>query len=130
MIRVLWELPFPSSGAVDAGFRELDGRDCAVVFKNTLRDGRDNSLALVFTGVKAFKGTYFHAISGLDEAYDTLVDLGETEWLAEVKTRLASHGDDTSGVLHLMILFDDGPCFEFICTAFSVEQPARTVAMS
>src|SRR5207245_2389399 len=96
MIRELWELPFPSSGAVNPRFRELSGRGCAVVFQNTLRDGSDNSLAIVFTAVKAFRCTYFHAITPLAEAYDHLVDLGETEWLAQVKRRMASHGDDTS----------------------------------
>ena len=127
MIRELWKLPFPSSGAVDARFVELIGQGCAVVFANTLQDGRDNSLALVFTGVQAFTVTYLHAITPRKEAYDTLVDLGQTEWLTEIKSRMTRHGDDPSELLHLMILFDDGPCYELICSAFRIEQPARLV---
>jgi hypothetical protein len=54
-------------------------------------------------------------------AYDTLVDLGETEWLTHVREQLATDADDLSELRHLMIYFDDGPCFEFICKSFQTE---------
>ena len=64
-------------------------------------------------------------------AYDKIVDLGETSWLTEVKNQLRRYGDlvlssPSHGPLeqlaHLMINFDDGPCYEFICRSFRFEQ--------
>jgi hypothetical protein len=52
-------------------------------------------------------------------AYDKLVALGTTPWLAEVlQVRERAHQPD-SGLRHLMICFDDGPCSEFICSNFA-----------
>ena len=85
MIRTLWKLPFPSSGATDPQFRQLIRRECAVFFPNTLKEGQDNSLAMIMIGVQAFRSTYLHAMAPLNEAYDALVDLGETDWLAIIK---------------------------------------------
>jgi hypothetical protein len=122
MIRTLWKLPFPSSGATDPQFRQLIRRECAVFFPNTLKEGQDNSLALILMGVQAFQSTYLHAMTPLNEAYDALVDLGETNWLAFIKKRIKSQ--KTSELHHLRIDFDDGPSYEFICSSFRVETPS------
>jgi hypothetical protein len=128
MIETLWKLPFPSSWAWDSRFQELPRRECAVVFPNELDEGRTNHLGIVFAGVQAYKCTYLHAITPVREAYDTLIDLGKTDWLDSIKNRMATHGDDTSDLHHLMITFDDGPSYEFICKSFRVEKPAETSA--
>jgi hypothetical protein len=51
----------------------------------------------------------------------SLVDLGETEWLSEVAASLQQHHEDTTGLVHLMINFDDGPCYEVICRSHRLE---------
>lgn len=64
-------------------------------------------------------------------AYDKIVDLGETSWLAEVRNQLRQCGEEAltsfsytlpDQLSHLMINFDDGPCYEFICESFQVEE--------
>ena len=86
MIRsVLWELPAPSSGFLDGGprFEKRQGRVVAVRFLYELEDGDEKETAVVFEGVEAFKCTYMTALEPfMLEAYDKLVDRGETDWLA------------------------------------------------
>jgi len=123
MRNVLWELPFPSSGAWTTRFQVLPRRECAIVFPNEVDQGRTNYLSLVFSGVQAYKCTYFHAITPVPEAYDTLIALEDSKWLDSIKHQMAAHGDDTSKLQHLIITFDDGPCYEFICESFQAKGP-------
>jgi len=125
MTKILWELPFPSSGGGKKLISELPKRNLAVTVQ-----GDEAGVRVVFEQVEAYKCTYYFALT--DEmliAYDRIVDLGETNWLTEVRNRLRGHGESLSSpsgppdrLLHLMINFDDGPCYEFICQNFHVEQ--------
>lgn len=123
MSGVIWKLPFPSSGTSGARFREIAGGHCAIIFPGRYNNEDDPDVfKLIFTGVQAFKCTYFHAcIPHEMNAYDRLVDLGDTEWLLSIKKQLAKHSDKTDDLRHLRIDFDDGPNYEFICRSFSVE---------
>ena len=88
-----------------------------------LMSDRD-AVKLLFDGVEAYKATIYEACT--DEmvcaAYDRVVDLGATPWLAEVTIELSHHGAVQSGLQHLMIYFDDGPCYEFICRSFEARE--------
>ena len=124
MTETLWRLPFPSSNTVGASFQERAGRVCALTFNEETEEAAiNNSLHIVFRGVEAYKCTYHRActLAMINLAYDSLVDLGETEWLTHIREQLAAYADDLSGLRHLMIYFDDGPCFEFICRSFQTE---------
>jgi hypothetical protein len=88
-----------------------------------------SDLQIVFEQVEAYKCTYYFArTEEMLIAYDRIVDLGETSWLIEVRNRVREHPglSSPSGppdqLLHLMINFDDGPCYEFICQSFGVAQ--------
>ena len=82
-------------------------------------------IALVFDGVEAYKTTYYHARGPETlEAYDRLVSLGATSWLAEISACLERYGDSLAGLEHLMIDFDDGPCYEMICRGHHLERSA------
>jgi len=75
-----------------------------------------------FAGVESYKATFYRACTvEMRDAYDRVVDLGATAWLDEVSSELSQHGADRSGLQHLMIYFDDGPCYEFVCRSFSAE---------
>jgi hypothetical protein len=89
--------------------------------------GTIGEVVLVFEGVEAFKVTHYHARSdAMLEAYARLIDLGRTPWLSEVCANLERHRDDrgTTGLAHLMINFDDGPCYEVVCRSYRIERPA------
>jgi len=55
-------------------------------------------------------------------AYDKLVDRGNTPWLNKVRANLVNNGARAEGLTHLMINFDDGPAYEFICISFRLDQ--------
>ena len=113
----LWKLPDPSSGRARVEMHQPGGRACSVIcfFDPTQNDGYE----LVFDEVEACKVT-FHSACTLEmrEAYDQVVELGPTEWLYDILKKLSGEGGDGLGLRHLMIYFDDGPCYEFICRSF------------
>lgn len=105
----------------DVDFRQLAGRRCALAFD----DGESLNIRLSFERVEAFKCTYHYACTvEMVETYDRLTDLGETGWLDSVRRQLSGTGEDVDSLRHLMIYFDDGPCYEFICRGFRVEEEA------
>ena len=91
-------------------------------------DDEDGAVRIIFDGVEAFRCTYHHACTPeMIETYDRLTDVGRTGWLDAVRRQLSSFGEDDEALRHLMIYFDDGPCYEFICRGFRVEAaPAGT----
>ncbi len=125
MVSTLWTLPVPSTALLkDASFEILLGRNCALKFE--YEDEEDNiaQVKLLFQGVAAFKCTYLFACTAvmIKTAYDKVVDLGTSEWLDSIRKQLRSDADDVKELKHLMIYFDDGPCYEFICRVLNVEQ--------
>ena|ERR1700741_2003479 len=125
MTKTLWILPFPSSWGSGPRLSVLPRRNLALIFDD---DGEGHDLQIVFEQVEAFKCTYMFARTPeMQIAYDKLVDLGETSWLVEVRNRLHEYGEGLSlpsgppdQLMHLMINFDDGPCYEFICQKFRI----------
>jgi hypothetical protein len=78
---------------------------------------------MLFEGVEAFKCTHYRACTiDMIDAYDIVVDLGSTEWLTQIESQLVGSHENATGLRHLRIYFDDGPCYEFICRSFRVEE--------
>jgi len=127
MTKTLWILPFPSSWGTNTRVWHLGRRNLALIVEG---DNENGDLQIVFEQVEAYKCTYLFALTDeMSVAYDKLVDLGETSWLAKVRNRMLEHGEALSPpsgppdqLLHLMFTFDDGPCYEFLCQNFHVEQ--------
>lgn len=122
--RVLWTLPVPSTALLGTGplFEIRPKRDVSIRFAYEAEDDARRDDALVFEGVEAFKCTYYRARdASMREAYDRLMDRGSTAWLAEVSTNLKHNGGLADGLVHMMINFDDGPCYEVVSRAFRVE---------
>ena len=102
-------------------FQQLARRRCTLAFD----DGESVGMRLSFEGVEAFKCTYHNACTvEMVETYDRLTDLGETQWLDSVRRQLSGTGEEIDSLRHLMIYFDDGPCYEFICRDFRAEVEA------
>jgi hypothetical protein len=53
-------------------------------------------------------------------AYDKVVELQDSRWLAELRARIQSRPTkmDVSELRHLAVMFDDGPYYDFICRNF------------
>jgi hypothetical protein len=128
--KTLWQLPVPSTALLDGGpvFEERPRREVALrmSYEADKADGEDQVIALVFEEVEAFKVTYFHARGKqMLESYDCLTDRGCTSWLNEIVGNVTRYGESTTTLAHLMIDFDDGPCYEVICRSYRVESIAR-----
>ena|SRR5882724_5792066 len=125
MAQTVWNLPVPSTALLSgAAFHQLLGRTCALAGEYEDDDDNVVSLKMLFDGVEAFKCTYYMActLNMSSMAYDRVVDLGPTEWLTQIQSQLVESQEDATGLRHLMICFDDGPCYEFICRSFRAEE--------
>jgi hypothetical protein len=120
-----WRLPVPSTALLDGGpiFETRLRREVAIRFSFESAEGVRRTTAIVFERTEAYKCTYFGARdASMLAAYDTLVDRGMTSWLTEAGTNLKKNGCDSQGIVHLMIYFDDGPAYEFVCRSFRIEE--------
>lgn len=127
MAKTIWQLPVPSTALLDGGpvFEKRARREIALRMSYETDDGVD-VVALVFEGVEAFRVTYDRARGDwMLEAYVRLVDLGQTSWLSEISGNLTQHGADAAGLAHLIINFDDGPCYEVICRSHRLEPATK-----
>jgi len=119
-METLWTLPVASTALLGGVvFNKGMGRLCTLSFSY---EGESESVSgqLRFQGCEAFRVTYSTACTAdnISAAYDKLVDLGETDWLREVRTITARTTQNVSRLRHLMIYFDDGPAYEFVCRDF------------
>jgi hypothetical protein len=120
----IWKLPVPSTALLGSGpaFEKRHGRVVAMRFSYETNDG-EAAAALVFESVEAFRCTYLSACEpAMLEAYDQLVDRGQTDWLISVRAAVSRRGERADEIRHLMIFFDDGPCYEVLCRLFRVER--------
>ena len=80
-------------------------------------------LILSFEGIEVSKLVSRAAIATevIDEAYEQVVDLGETEMFHTVKSNLRLNGFGSTDLRHLAIYFDGGPGLEMICRKFETE---------
>jgi hypothetical protein len=120
----LWKLPVPATSLVKgADINVLPKCRCEISFQIEGNDRELVMISLLFEGIEAFKYTFLTSCNAemFNTAYAKLVRLGETPWLSELRQTYASGSRPAKELQHLMICFDDGPCFEFACLSF-VEQ--------
>ncbi len=118
----IWELPVPATAVEHDSptlkFHTRRRLEIAISY----RDADDNlkSAALQFDNVAAFKCTYLPALTTgmITAGYGRLVDLGASEWLANTRQSPPLE----VRLRHLLICFDDGPCYEFLCESFAVTE--------
>lgn len=124
-MKTMWTLPVASTGLLGTGpvLEMRLRRDVALSFSYEGDDDETHTVSVVFQGVEAFKCTYLLA---RDEsalaAYDKVVDVGSSPWLEEIRRVLDANRGDASGLVHLMIDFDDGPTYEFVCRSFRIDE--------
>ena len=108
-------------------FKVLAKRQCEISFSIEGEAGGEKWLALVFDEVETFKSTYLTSLGSLNmelrrQSYESVISIFDSPWLREVKQSnidyCASARLIPRELQHLMITFDDGPCYEFICGAF------------
>ncbi len=133
MLRNLWKFSIPHRAA-RSNHRFIQSDDnCSIFFDFErypevlpIRSGSILRLTLSFSGVVKYQTFSEREQSAemIRMAGETLVDMGETPWLAEFRSKRA--GVDAVHLRHLMIGFtEDGTYYEFICSGYSiVEEPS------
>jgi hypothetical protein len=132
MSETLWALPVSLSLIMRGPFfAEHPKRECEISFTIEGDDGKELPISLHFGSVQVFKCTMLYSLGSIDrglrkDSYGKVISLGDSKWLTEVREsydRYCSIGHIFEAELrHLMITFDDGPCYEFICSTFYVQQ--------
>jgi hypothetical protein len=123
MAEIIWKMSIPSTTLLEGvKFSMLLGRKCSLEYSY---EGEENFSSvfeiLIFDGVESFKCTYYKACSlEMIEAFDKVVDVGNSDWLSEIRQNLLRAKANSENLKHLRIYFDDGPCYEFICRSFEV----------
>lgn len=130
MKKHLWKMSVPVTSIFKGPyFKVLPRRECELSFSTELENGGEKIETLVFGAVAAFRCTYLTALGVigpdlLRESYGAVISVGESAWFQQVRNshlRYCAPARITPGELqHLMITFDDGPCYEFICETFDV----------
>lgn len=125
---VLWQLDVPVTGIIRGPrFEVLPKRQCGISFSIEAEDGREKWLLLLFDGVEVYKCTYLTSLSSVPrelrtEAYGKVIAVNNSDWLAEINKYYQNYQSrrttNPQVLRHLMINFDDGPCYEFICVNF------------
>jgi hypothetical protein len=128
MNRTLWEIPVPVTSIIrDPVLKERTKRQCEIAFSFEAKTGEEKFETLVFEAVEALKCTYLTSLGSIDrdlrrQSYGSVISISKSPWLEELKKSYikycASAKLTPKDLQHLMITFDDGPCYEFICVTF------------
>ena len=119
-----WQLPVAASALLHSPeFVVLQRRECALRLLFEGDDGAPKAIALQFTGVESYKCTFMTSCTAamFNLAYGKLVSLNST-WLDEVRSTGKKDQSAIDALQHLMITFDDGPCYELICQSWSINE--------
>lgn len=129
MSKQLWKLPVPATAIIQGPFfKVLEKRQCEITFSIEAEDGGEQKEGLIFEGVQAFKCTCLASLGSIDQqlfkqAYANLICLEGDPWFAGVERAYKEYHacmlTRPKALQHLMICFDDGPCYEIICERFN-----------
>lgn len=123
-----------SSIIAGPSLRVLPKHQCEISFSVETDDGGTSEEALVFEAVEAFRCTHLASLGSIDRdlrhhSYGTLISLPESAWLEVVRRSYVEYCASAQLIPkelhHLMITFDDGPCYEFICGEFNATLEPR-----
>jgi hypothetical protein len=118
----LWRLPLAASALLySPEFSVLPRRECELRMSIEGDDGDPANFALRFVGVESYKCTFMTSCTAdmFNLAYGKLVSL-DSHWLDEIRRSGKKDQTTIEALRHLMITFDDGPCYEIICRSWSV----------
>ncbi|WP_322023562.1 hypothetical protein [Burkholderia sp. BCC1977] len=117
----LWQLPVPASALLKSPeFVVLPRRECELRLSIEDEEGEATDCTLRLSGVEVYKCTFMTSCTAdmFKLAYGKLVSL-DSDWLDKVRIAGRKDSKTIAALQHLMITFDDGPCYEFLCTSWS-----------
>lgn len=119
MVTTLWEIPVLATQVEATRIEQLPKRLTRLAMSLLVPKDDADVLEyhdLSFEGTELFKCTYLTSLTAemTRTAYGKLMDLGRTELWTQIADR-----SQKKDIRHLMICFDDGPCYEVVCTRYS-----------
>ena len=121
---IIWKSPVALTELLSSPkLSMLPKRECVLSLRIE-GDTGDEEILLVFENVLAFKCTYMAACTAemFNLAYGKVVDIGTSSWLADIVVSYKNTHKAPVLMRHMMICFDDGPCYEFVCDGFKEEK--------
>ncbi len=118
---VLWTFPDPSAPLVGDPHLSPLGETCLVEFSFQIAERRSEAVSLLFDRVASYRCTLRQALSPpvLRTFQGRLTEITGSAWKDEVLAALMDNGTPPSSPLrHLVICFEEGPCYDFICGGF------------
>jgi hypothetical protein len=112
----LFELPIPSTELTRDAF--ICGDELRFQF---VREGLPIRAALRFDKIAAIQARSERSCtaSQIEAAYDVLVEIHDSEWLAQIKADTQELWRDKWEMHHYMIYLDSAGCFEFIAASWT-----------
>ncbi|ATW25304.1 hypothetical protein [Candidatus Formimonas warabiya] len=118
----LWEFPVPSTCIAEGGVKLIyPGGDALLLFDYYDEEKNDavfNS-GIVFDAVQAHRHTTEKFIKSLLGAYDTLVEITDSEWVKELR-EINKEIADYWNIKHYAIFLDSNGLFEFIARDYKI----------
>ena len=111
-VKTVWDMPYPSSWGAEPELIVERGR--ALRLEIVDPSGEQQTIALRFADVQAFKCTYLPALTAefVTLAYDKLVETTASRLIVERPNYKC-----------YVICFDDGPCYEIVAADFQCDPP-------
>jgi len=116
---LLYTIPVPSTSfTTEAHF---DGKESAIIFCYE-RDRSIHRGMIKFRGIAAMRKRAERCCTAwhIEGAYDTLVEIAESDWLKEIRADTNLQWRDRWEMHHYMIYLDSVGCFEFIADSWAV----------
>lgn len=118
----LWEFPVPSTCIADGGVNLIyPGGDALLLFDYYDEEKNDavfNS-GIMFDAVQAHRHTTEKFIKSLLGAYDSLVEITDSEWVKELR-EINKEIADYWNIKHYAIFLDSNGLFEFIARDYKI----------
>lgn len=110
-----YQLPVPSN-ELDGGVEFRDLGETVTISFTFRRNGSKHRGAIEFGKVRAyrFRAEVHCTAEQVGSAYDTLVEVTESSWAAEIRGDTALRWRDTWTLRHFMIYIDSNGCYEVL----------------
>lgn len=89
-------------------------------FSLQVAEARSEALSLLFDHVASYRCTLRTALGphAIQTFLGKLTEIIGSAWKDEVLVALTDNGTPPDPLRHLVICFEEGPCYEFICGGF------------
>ena len=118
--KILFSVPVPSTDFTTEAYLDGSGIEPAIRFGYE-NDGEQYLTGICFSQVSAFRKRGERCCSAwhIEGAYDTLVEIEDSSWVAELQKDVPEQYRENWKPHHFMIYLDSVGCFEFLAQSWA-----------